>query len=311
MARRPGLNALHAFEVAGRLGSFALAAAELGVTAAAVSRHVRNLENDLGLILFRRGPRSIALTADGARLAARLGEGFAILFDFEPAGAARTQEKVVLEVDTDLAMTWLLPRLTEAVLQRLDVRLDIRSRLDLPYALQTDTDLAILWGVGEYPDFRSETFLRPVVFPVSAPVLADGRPAPPDLSALTGLRLIHERDETWWRDVLGLDAAAPLPTAGDLTFHRTDLCVDACAAGLGLAVGDDVSFAGPIAAGRLVQIGRETFASRRNFELFRPRRRRPSDGAGRLTGWLLEEARRHRAWQADRTAQPAGHHADR
>src|SRR5882672_1783191 len=79
-ASLPSLNALRAFEAAARHSSFTAAARELHVTQTAVSHQVRLLETELGVVLFRRAPRRLALTPSGSAWAAELGPIFARLF---------------------------------------------------------------------------------------------------------------------------------------------------------------------------------------------------------------------------------------
>ncbi|HIP77747.1 MAG TPA: LysR family transcriptional regulator, partial [Kiloniellaceae bacterium] len=74
--RLPPLNALRAFESAARLCSFTKAAEELSVTQGAISRQVRGLEDHFGTDLFRRGHRSVELTAAGNRLLPALSAAF-------------------------------------------------------------------------------------------------------------------------------------------------------------------------------------------------------------------------------------------
>ena len=74
--RLPSVNGLQAFEAAARHLSFARAADELCLTPTAISHRIRNLEAELGVVLFRRGHRSVALTEDGARVARDLSESF-------------------------------------------------------------------------------------------------------------------------------------------------------------------------------------------------------------------------------------------
>src|SRR5262245_13467738 len=75
----PPLASVRAFEAAARLGGFARAGAELGMTAAAVSYHVRQLERQMGIVLFDRGPRSVTLTRAGAEIASETSRFFASL----------------------------------------------------------------------------------------------------------------------------------------------------------------------------------------------------------------------------------------
>src|SRR6187402_2580732 len=77
----PSLNALLAFEAAARHSSFTRAAAELGVTQAAVSHQVRALEHELGAALFHRSAQRVSLTAEGQAWATELGVVFGRLRD--------------------------------------------------------------------------------------------------------------------------------------------------------------------------------------------------------------------------------------
>src|SRR5262245_57948339 len=132
MRRLPPLNALRAFEAASRHQSFTAAAGELGVSHAAVGRHVRALEATLGLSLFRRDGRGIALTEPGARLAAvatealdRIAEGAAALAEEAGAGLLR------VSVEPAFAARWLVPNLGgfRRSHPRVEIELDPSPRL--------------------------------------------------------------------------------------------------------------------------------------------------------------------------------------
>lgn len=297
MHRLPNLNALRAFEAAARHESFTLAADEFGVTQAAVSRHVRNLERQLGIALFERGQRSIALTPEGAKYAERVREGFATIAGFTHKGSAETSERVAVDVDSDLLLTWLLPRLTEDVLARLGVQLDLRSRLDWPRSLPADTDLAIIWGATENAGFKCRLLLEQRAIVVCAPILADGRTAPRNVSELTRHRLIHERTDAWWREVLSVAGHALTGAETYLCFHRAYLAAEAAAAGLGIAVGDDVIFAGHLASGRLVRPCGPVLPGKRSFFILEPAGRRVASSVIRVRDWLMTEASLHAGWQ--------------
>ena len=76
---RPSLKALRAFEATARLRSFSAAALELSVTHGAVSRHIRALENTIGLPLLHRGANGATPTAEGQRLVEALSSAFALI----------------------------------------------------------------------------------------------------------------------------------------------------------------------------------------------------------------------------------------
>ena len=296
MRSLPNLNAARAFEAAARHESFAQAAAELGVTQAAVSRHVHNLEQELGIALFERSHRSIALTPEGRAYASRLAEGFAIISGALDTGPAGRQKCVVVDIDSDLAATWLLPRLSAAKLGQIEVELDLRSRLDWPRHLPSDSDLAIAWGGYESPGFQSRPFLQAKAFAVSAPTLEGGRAPPVDPTKFSDYCLIHERSESWWRKITA-KSGSETGSSQNLIFHRTYLTADAASRGLGLAVGDDVIFAERLKTGSLIRLPGPSLPGSRLFYLLEPVGRRLTPSVKRLRDWLIGEATAHGVWQ--------------
>src|SRR5438045_4130742 len=108
----PPLGGLRAFEAAARHGSMAAAAAELGVTAGAVSQQVKALEDHLGLGLFERRPQSLALTAAGRRYAAPLTDAFdAIAAATRRLAVPQSRTVITVAMPTLFAVGWLMPRL--------------------------------------------------------------------------------------------------------------------------------------------------------------------------------------------------------
>ncbi|MGJ8586325.1 MAG: LysR family transcriptional regulator [Marinosulfonomonas sp.] len=125
MADHPNLSGLRAFEAAARHGSFARAAEELGLSPAAISAQIRKLEAEMGVALFHRGHRAVALTEQGEAYARRVIDAFALL---APSGslAAFREPRVTVELDAEFCRQWLLPRLTPDVLDELAVHLNLR-----------------------------------------------------------------------------------------------------------------------------------------------------------------------------------------
>ena len=110
MHRLPPLNALKAFEAAGRHLNFRLAADEIGVTHGAVAQHVRALEARVGVKLFKRLPRGLALTDEGRKYLAPVRRAFEMI-----AGATDElcpqQAELTISVTPSFASKWLVPRL--------------------------------------------------------------------------------------------------------------------------------------------------------------------------------------------------------
>lgn len=110
--KMPPLSALRAFEAAGRLGGFAPAALELGVTPGAVTAHLKTLETALGIPLFERHPRGVSLTEVGARVLPDFTEAFAALGSaVHRLQTEATPGLVRIATTPDLAQLWLSPRL--------------------------------------------------------------------------------------------------------------------------------------------------------------------------------------------------------
>jgi LysR family glycine cleavage system transcriptional activator len=295
MRRLPNLNALRAFDAAARQGSFVGAAEELGVSHAAVSRHVRNLEAELGTALFERHARHVVLTGEGALFAKTVSESLSSL----EIGAGRlrrgfVRSTVVLDIESDLAVSWLMPHLTEDVLDALNVHLDVRVRPDPPRLVLGDADLAVSWGAVQCTGFKTERFLDPIVFPVASPALFGAGTKLEDPGIFTNNRLIHERGLYWWRrsfETLGLSLD---DAAGHLFFNRSHLCIEAAVRGLGIAMGDDATCAAHLATGALVRLPRPEMPSRDRYYLLVPDRTQLSRPVRHVRDWLIEVAHQKR-----------------
>ncbi|WP_282604791.1 LysR family transcriptional regulator [Pelagibius sp. Alg239-R121] len=286
------MNAIRAFDAAARHGSFAQAADELGVSHAAVSRHVRNLEAELGVALFERYARHIVLTGEGslfARTAADSLNGLEIGTGRLRRGGGRGT--VVLDIESDLATRWLMPLLTDETLTALNINLDVRIRPDPPRSVLGDADLAITWGAASCTGFKATPFLDFEAFPIAAPSLLAAGPDPGDRAFFTSHRLIHERGIYWWRryfDAMELnfdDAAA------HVFVNRAHLSIDAAVRGLGLAIGDNVICRDHLASGALIRLPGPVLASREHYHLLLPSTAALSGPVRKVADWLLEQAR--------------------
>lgn len=291
MRRLPNLNATRAFEAAARHGSFARAADELGVSHAAVSRHVRNLESELGVALFERHARQVVLTGEGILFARTVADSLSGLelgtSQLRRGGGRGT---VVLDVDSDLAACWLTPLLTPETLAAIGVDLDIRCRPDPPRAVLGDADMAITWSMPTCVGFTAARFLEIEPFAVCAPSLLASGPSPDDPRFFLSHRLIHERGLYWWRaylEALGQDLAdAP----GHLYFNRSHLCGSAAARGMGLFIADHVICGDHLRTGALVRLPGPRLAARDHYYLLTPDTRSLSRPVRRVRDWLLDAA---------------------
>ena len=178
MARRlPPLNALRAFEAGARHLSFTKAAEELFVTQAAVSHQVKLLEQDLGVALFRRMTRKLALTAEGRRLLGPVGAALDAIA--EAAGALRAGAgggTLTLSLTPTFGVRWLAPRLGRFWTAYPEIELRLQHSIHLIDFARDEIDAAVRWGSGVWPGLDVVYLMPAGLVPVCSPCCARGRP---------------------------------------------------------------------------------------------------------------------------------------
>jgi LysR family glycine cleavage system transcriptional activator len=235
--RLPPLNALRAFEAAGRHLSFKRAAAELHVTQAAVSHQVRALEAQLHVALFVRLHRALRLTPAGARYLPALSEAFDRLHDASAAVRARgSRQRLVLSTVPSFGANWLVPRLGAFRKRHRDVDLVVLSSSELVDFARDPVDVGIRFGAGKYPGVRADLLLGEEYLPVASPKLLRGRKAlrrPADLRRHT---LLHDESHDAWRAWLAAAGADGVDPERGVVFSDSSQLVSAAAAGQGVAL---------------------------------------------------------------------------
>src|SRR5689334_20848898 len=147
----PPLAAVRVFEATARHLSFTRAAAELGMTQAAVSYQIKLLEERIGVPLFLRRPRQVALTEAGQRFAPQVTEAFALLADAYAAVRGIAEGTLVISTIQTFASNWLARHLGSFHLLHpsLAVRLETQSRM-VDFARE-EIDVGIRSGGGKWP----------------------------------------------------------------------------------------------------------------------------------------------------------------
>ncbi len=227
------LNALRMFDAAARHLSLTRAAQELHVTQAAVSQHIRNLEERLGKPLFRRLPRGLALTDEGQALWPVVAQSFErIEQSLQQVAEPRPREILTVGVVGTFAIGWLIPRLNQ--FQQLHPYIDLRlltnnNRVDLA---GEGLDAAVRFGDGAWHGTHAQMLLRAPLSPMCTPMLAQQLREPADLARQTLLRSYRPQEwEGWFAD---LDQAAPL--ARGAMFDSSLTLAEAAAQGAGVAL---------------------------------------------------------------------------
>lgn len=170
MNRYPPLNALRAFEVAARTGSFANAAREMGVSSAAVSQQVKLLEEFWETILFIRQGNRIALTDAGQSAYPQLGQSMGQLAELSDTMRRVDQTKrLVISAPQSIAETWLAPKLAGLPAAGVSTPLDIRIDDDPIDFVQDKVDFRIFYGHDLYRDYKITPLFSDHLVAVASP----------------------------------------------------------------------------------------------------------------------------------------------
>ena len=263
MRRLPPLHSLRAFEAAARHLHFGKAAEELHLTPTAISHQVKLLESLIGAELFRRYPRPMRLTDEGAALFPVLRDSLDRIADaIDGLSRAAHARPLAVSVNLAFASRWLLPRLAK-LKQETGIDLAFESD-DRPVDLHAQTvDFAIRYGAHAPREFVSYPLFQDRMIPVCAPaVLAKYGPVKRP-SELARFPLVHFRWrmprpdapswERWFVRAAEIDPEATTITASKtLQFNEEIHAIEAAIAGHGVTLASDVEVALDIAAGLLV-----------------------------------------------------------
>lgn len=280
------LNALRAFEAAARHLSFTLAARELYVSQAALSHQIKALESRLGVVLFRRLPRGVALTDEGVALVPVLRDSFdriGAALDLFAGGQLR--EVVTLGVVATFATGWLLPRLDRFRLAHPEVDLRIltnNNRVDLP---GEGLNLAVRFGDGSWHGAEAVPIISAPLAAMCSPGLAARLHRPADLATENLLRSFR-RDE--WPAWFGAEGLACPKLTGPV-FDTSLAIAQTAMAGAGIGLLPPTMFAADLVGGRLVMPFARTIEVGR-YWLTRLHSRAETPGMAAFRHWLLAEA---------------------
>lgn len=258
----PGTRGLKTLEAACRHLNFSKAAAELGLTPAAVSHQVKEFEDQIGVRLFRRSARIVSLTPAGEIMHAAAREA---MEDLTRAmlNARRTGQIQRLQIfsGNTVASKWLLPRIDKFTQAHpsLDIELHISDRIQDHD--RANSDISFWWGNGDHAGMRVDRLFEHKLYPVCSPKLIEERGLPKEPRDLLGYKLIHvswrsREGVSWpdWREWLLAADVGDFNDSSGLHFPNSGHALQAATAGHGVALGDAFLIADDIAAGRLIRL---------------------------------------------------------
>ena len=286
----PSLNAMRAFEVVARLGSVSVAADELSVTPGAVSRQIKNLEKDLGVMLLERDGRGVRLTAAGEHLQNGLETAFAQIARTVDRTRRRLLRNTVRIVSPpQFAAAYLIPRIDrfEALAPEIDVVVHETSPDADATAL--DADVIIKWGsFTSSTNVIAEKLADEEIFPVCSPRIRTN-------GSLVGAPLLHHEDpRPWnWPDWPTFLAAAGIHGIDDATKgprFSGGLIMGAVREGKGVALTCTSIAKDDLAAGHLVRPVAERMTTGSGYWLLTPEHKSDRPEITAFRTWLLLRA---------------------
>ncbi|OCP05934.1 LysR family transcriptional regulator [Ensifer sp. LC13] len=300
MRRLPGLSAMKVFEVVGQTRSFTRAAERLNLTQSAVSRQVRNLEDELGEELLIRRHHHLELTPAGAELLATIQDAFhSIEVSLRSITEKGNRNRLRMNVPPTFAKRWLLPRLAQLREALPDVEISLSTEASDTLAERGLLDCAIRFGDGEWPMLDANILMTERHVAVCAPLLLEGLKVegPSDLQRFTFLHVLASPDRRYltWRHWLDAAGFQDVDTRGGLEFDLLDLAIEAACAGLGVTVADRSMVRNQLQTGQLVQLFDVEVEGHESYWFVT----RPQSGSNpkveAFRAWLLAEVEADRA----------------
>jgi LysR family transcriptional regulator, glycine cleavage system transcriptional activator len=292
----PSLDFLRGFEAAGRRLSFTLAATELFVTQSALSRQVKALEDALGVALFERRHRALALTPAGRELHRAVA---ALLRDLAGAvDAVRTGARpggLTVSTTVSFAALWLIPRLSTFRTRHPEIEVYVAANDQLADLTRGDVDIAVRYLADAGAPRSAMRLFGERLLPVASPALVRTGPPLQRPADLARHVLIHLDDPggilPWlnWPAWLAANGEPGLRPAGAMRFSLYDQVIQATAAGQGVALGRIPLIAQWLQDGRLVApLPKRYDSSRGYFAIVAPHAEvRPEAAA--FIAWLRSE----------------------
>ncbi len=310
--RLPSINGLQAFEAAARHLSFARAADELGLTPTAISHRIRNLEAELGVVLFRRRHRSVTLTEEGARIARDLSESFDCL-KMSVAKLRRCgAEHLTLLAPPSFASLWLLQRLPKFQERFPDIHLTLLPT-DAPDLERNDVDAAVTFGCSTDQSLKTNCLFENRLVPVCSPAFLERYDVLGDSAAIADAPLLHVMDGSvqpplpGWQDWLRAASVSQLGALDGIQFGACHLAIEAARLGHGLALAVSTLIADDVQSSALVAPFERSLPIPQTYALTYPPEHATRPALRSFRSWLLGHAQRQHGCGLGQKDQAALH----
>jgi LysR family glycine cleavage system transcriptional activator len=290
--RTPSLKAIKTFQIAAKHTSFAVAADELCITPSAVSHQIKTLETQLGLPLFSRSARALALTDAGARYLEQIDDLFMRLESVTEQLRARFgRNSVRLHVPAYFASEMLLPRLSEFSKLHAGIDLRIETQSSHGRAHAAEADISVVVGTGPWNGLVAHKMFAQTMVPACAPELLSERPVRSyeDLNSHT--LLVHEaRRDDWdrWASAVGMKNLQP---AQIVRIDSMSAATRAAEKKIGIALLPAELSRRKFASGRLARVFDDELVTQEDYTLLVRTEDENRDDIRALCAWLIESCR--------------------
>lgn len=293
----PPLNALRAFEAAARHMNISQAANELNVTPAAISHQIRLLEDHIGLPVFVRSGRGLALSDAGAAGLRDLREAFSRLSSAMDAIDSLGEAGILsVSVAPSFAAKWLLPRLGSFQRAHPEIDVHVSASMSLTDFTKDGIDIAIRYGGGSYSDVTVQKLLQESVIPVCSPEFLSAHGPLQSANDLVGLTLLHDDSPdndpscpTWemWLRAAGMPH---IDSTRGPRFNQASLVIEAAVLGRGVALAKTALAAQDLRSQRLVQPFASSMAVEFAYYIVAPRAKLNLPKVSHFVAWLGKQA---------------------
>lgn len=304
MDRLPPLTAVRAFEAAGRHENFSRAAEELGMSQAAISYQIKQLEDRVGKPLFVREKGRARLSDVGRRLLPALSGAFAAMTDAFAAVRSEEEDVLAINASVSLGASWLSTRIGRFQLRHPDIAVRMSLSNEVIDFATSNYDAAIRGGAGRWEGLRSEFLFRQHYSPICAPDFLERHriTRPEDLLAV---ERFAPNDPWWaaWFAAAGVGTPPP-PSRRGFMFDNQLQEGSAAREGFGIALMTPLIWREDLAAGRLVQPFATMFLPGTGHWLVHPEQRVGVRKLERFREWLRDEVMRDRDFLSPEVWEP-------
>ena len=291
MPTLPPIANLLAFEAVARRRSFALAAAELNLTASAISHQVSRLEAQLDVRLFERSAHGVRLSPAGEHYLMHVGSALNAIATATDDLRHGIRNSLYVHSAPSIASLWLMPRLHHFAQAYLEISLNLSAAHTPSDFALGQADIDIRYGIPQWGDLVVEPLFEEAIVPLASPAFIKAHKLK-RAEQLLDLPLIQSNVSiVQWSDWFGRFTRLRAPDRFSLRFDRAQMSLDAATQGLGVALESAVNAGGHLADGRLkAPFGMDqTVRVKAHFAVY-PERHAKRPAVDAFLSWLHSEA---------------------